>query len=154
MRYFKLLSMVVTTCLTTNDSQLKKISAQEKPDIPENAMIIDGHGLYLMPGLVDAHVHCFDATVFGRLMIANAVLLIRDMGMPNGYILPLRDQLNGARSWDQKWWLWGPTGWTCTSWPNTVTALTHDHTQDLPPNNSTKPGLNAYNLRGRNLPIS
>jgi imidazolonepropionase-like amidohydrolase len=47
-----------------------------------------------MPGLIDAHVHYFDAPVFGRLMIANGVLLVRDTGMPNEYILPLRDQLN------------------------------------------------------------
>ena len=32
--------------------------------------------------------------VFGRLMLANGVLLVRDMGMPNEYILPLRDSLN------------------------------------------------------------
>ena len=35
-----------------------------------------------------------DAPVFGRLMIANGVLLVRDMGMPNEYILKLRDELN------------------------------------------------------------
>ena len=74
--------------------QIDKIGAQEKLGIPEGAEIIPGHGLYLMPGLVDAHVHYFDAPVFGRLMIANGVLLVRDMGMPNKYILKLRDELN------------------------------------------------------------
>ena len=47
-----------------------------------------------MPGLVDAHVHYLEAPVFGRVMIANGVLLVRDMGMPNDYILKLRDELN------------------------------------------------------------
>ena len=47
-----------------------------------------------MPGLVDAHVHYLDAPVFGRVMIANGILLVRDMGMPNEYILKLRDELN------------------------------------------------------------
>jgi imidazolonepropionase-like amidohydrolase len=56
--------------------------------------VIDGQGLYLMPGLVDAHVHYFDPAIFGRLMIANGVLLVRDMGMPTEYILKLRDELN------------------------------------------------------------
>ncbi|MCX6036050.1 MAG: amidohydrolase family protein, partial [Chloroflexi bacterium] len=74
--------------------RIDKIGAQEKVDIPEGAEIIKGHGYYLMPGLVDAHVHYFDAPVFGRLMIANGVLLVRDMGMPNDYILKLRDELN------------------------------------------------------------
>jgi imidazolonepropionase-like amidohydrolase len=74
--------------------RIDKIGAQGKIDIPEGTEIISGHGFYLMPGLVDAHVHYFDAPVFGRLMIANGVLLVRDMGMPNEYILKLRDELN------------------------------------------------------------
>ena len=81
------------TVIIVND-QITKIGKQVKVDIPRGATIIDGHGLYLMPGLVDAHVHYFDAPVFGRLMIANGILLVRDTGMPNEYILPLRDKLN------------------------------------------------------------
>src|SRR5512141_67479 len=76
------------------DDQIDKIGAQGKVDIPKVAVMINGHGLYLMPGLVDAHVHYFDAPVFGRLMIANGILLVRDTGMPNEYILSLRDKLN------------------------------------------------------------
>ena len=79
--------------IIVND-QITKIGEQVEIDIPRGATIIDGHGLYLMPGLVDAHVHYFDAPVFGRLMIANGILLVRDTGMPNEYILPLRDKLN------------------------------------------------------------
>ncbi len=62
--------------------------------LPERARTVDGRGLYLMPGLVDAHVHYQEAPIFGRVMIANGVLIVRDMGMPNEYILPLRDELN------------------------------------------------------------
>ena len=76
------------------DDRIDKIGAQGIVEIPKDAVIINGDGLYLMPGLVDAHVHYFDAPVFGRLMIANGVLLVRDTGMPNEYILPLRDKLN------------------------------------------------------------
>lgn len=81
------------TVLILND-RIDKIGVQGKIQIPKGATTIDGQGLYLMPGLVDAHVHYFDAPVFGRLMIANGVLLVRDTGMPNEYILPLRDELN------------------------------------------------------------
>ena len=81
------------TVLVVND-RIDKIGPQAKVKIPQDATIIEGQGLYLMPGLVDAHVHYYDAPVFGRVMIANSVLLVRDMGMPNEYILPLRDQLN------------------------------------------------------------
>ena len=80
--------------VTIMNGRIEKIGAQAKIGIPERARIINGHGLYLMPGLADAHVHYLDAPVFGRLMIANGVLLVRDMGMPNDYILKLRDELN------------------------------------------------------------
>jgi hypothetical protein len=77
-----------------NGEQIERIGMQGEISIPQDAKIVDGQGLYLMPGLVDAHVHYCDAPVFGRVLIANGVLLIRDMGMPNEYILPLRDELN------------------------------------------------------------
>lgn len=74
--------------------RIVRIGAQGAVEIPQGAEVVLGQGLYLMPSLVDAHVHYFDAPIFGRLMVANGVLLVRDMGMPNEYILPLRDQLN------------------------------------------------------------
>ena len=80
------------------DDRIEEIGTQETVDVPKNAEIINGHGLYLMPGLVDAHVHYLEAPIFGRLMIANGVLLVRDMGMPNEYILPLRDELNQGKT--------------------------------------------------------
>jgi hypothetical protein len=81
----------------SDDRQIKKIAEQSKIDILENAMVIHGHGLYLMPDLVDTHVHYLDAPVFGSLMIVNKGLLVRDMGMSNEPILPLRDQLSRRR---------------------------------------------------------
>ena len=80
--------------VTIVNDRIDKIGAQAKLDIPKGARAINGHGLCLMPGLADAHVHYLDAPVFGRLMIANGVLLVRDMGMPTDYILKLRDELN------------------------------------------------------------
>lgn len=79
--------------MVVND-RIERINTQAESDIPVQAQTIDGDGLYLMPGLVDAHVHYLDAPVFGRLMIANGVLFVRDMGMPNDYILEVRDALN------------------------------------------------------------
>jgi imidazolonepropionase-like amidohydrolase len=82
--------------VTVAGDQIAKIDAQVDPAISGQAHTIDGRGLYLIPGLVDAHVHYLEAPIFGRLMIANGVLLVRDMGMPNEYILKLRDDLNGG----------------------------------------------------------
>lgn len=74
--------------------RIDRIGPPAGPDVPERTQTIEGQGLYLMPGLVDAHVHYLDAPVFGRLMLANGIVLVRDMGMPNEYILPLREALN------------------------------------------------------------
>ena len=76
------------------DGRIAQIGESEEINIPLRSNVIDGSGLYLMPGLVDAHVHYFDAPTFGRLLIVNGILLVRDMGMPNDYILSLRDAIN------------------------------------------------------------
>jgi imidazolonepropionase-like amidohydrolase len=62
--------------------------------LPEALTQIDGNGKYLIPGLVDSHVHYVDSLTFGRLMLANGVLLVRDMGMPTEQAISLRDALN------------------------------------------------------------
>lgn len=80
--------------VTVVGERIDAIHVQARAGVPQSARRIEGRGLYLVPGLVDAHVHYFDAPVFGRLMLAHGVLLVRDMGMPNDYILPLRDGLN------------------------------------------------------------
>src|SRR3972149_10606408 len=62
--------------------RIEMIGLPAGPDVPERTQTLSGRGLYLMPGLVDAHVHYLDAQGFGRLMLANGVTLVRDMGMP------------------------------------------------------------------------
>jgi imidazolonepropionase-like amidohydrolase len=76
------------------DGLIQAVGPRAGLSAPKRANVIDGRGLYLIPGLVDAHVHYLEAPVFGRVMLANGVLLVRDMGMPNDYILKLRDELN------------------------------------------------------------
>jgi imidazolonepropionase-like amidohydrolase len=80
--------------ITVVGEQIETISAQGEAEKPKSARVIDGSGLYVIPGLVDAHVHYYDAPVFGRVLMAKGVLLTRDMGMPNEYILSLRNELN------------------------------------------------------------
>lgn len=63
---------------------------------PAGHTLIDGRGLFLIPGLVDAHVHYFDPPVFGRALLANGVVLVREMGQANDTVLPLRQALNSG----------------------------------------------------------
>ncbi|MEZ6242546.1 MAG: amidohydrolase family protein [Phycisphaerales bacterium] len=64
---------------------------------PEGAQVIDAHSMYLMPGLIDSHVHFTMAPdVYGRALLANGVILVRDMGGPTEPTLALRDELNAG----------------------------------------------------------
>ncbi len=74
-------------------TSIQAVGPRADVTVPAGARVIDGRGLYLMPGLVDAHVHYFDQAVFGRVMIANGVLLARDMGLPTKQAVKLRDAL-------------------------------------------------------------
>jgi imidazolonepropionase-like amidohydrolase len=49
--------------------------------IPRDAVRIDGRGKYLMPGLVDAHVHLehFESTEVLRVLLAHGVTTVRNM---------------------------------------------------------------------------
>ncbi len=59
----------------------------DRPD----ARVIDGAGLYLMPGLFDAHVHLTaGADTFGPMLLANGVTCVRDTGASTEYVIEMR----------------------------------------------------------------
>lgn len=74
--------------------RIEKIAEKQKVKVSGTAYFIDGNGLYLMPGLVDAHVHFLDPESFGPLMAANGVVLVRDMGNSTQQAIATRDRLN------------------------------------------------------------
>ncbi len=83
------------TVLVRGD-RIERIGPAAEVAAPEDATIIDGHGLFLMPGLVDAHAHYFDRETFGRLFVASGVTLVRDTGMTNELVLPIRADLESG----------------------------------------------------------
>jgi imidazolonepropionase-like amidohydrolase len=94
------------------DGLIEAIGDSDKTPIPEGAMVIDGRGQYLMPGLVDMHVHIqYENDML--LLVANGVTSVRNMwgntgkmlriGMPDQ--LRLRDQIQNGE-------LLGPTIYT------------------------------------------
>ena len=101
------------TVLITGD-RIQAIGPCAELATPKDSHLIDGKGLYLIPGLVDAHAHYFDPQVFGRVMIAKGVLLIREMAHPTEQVLAIRDALNRGEQL-------GPemvaTGWVLDGYP-------------------------------------
>ncbi len=76
-----------------SDGRILRVGRTEEVTAPDDAEIVDGRGLYLLPGLADAHAHYFERDTFGRLFLANGVTLVRDTGMANELVLPLRADL-------------------------------------------------------------
>jgi imidazolonepropionase-like amidohydrolase len=75
------------------DNKIIKIEASSKP-LSKLVKMINGKGLYLIPGLFDAHVHYSDPDTFGPLFIANGVTFVRDTGAYTDQIIELRNSLN------------------------------------------------------------
>ena len=72
------------------ESRIIAIGPTKEVTIPNNAIVIDGSGFYLMPGLADMHIHTDTRWLNGgwpvsplNLFLANGVTTIRDFG-PQG----------------------------------------------------------------------
>jgi imidazolonepropionase-like amidohydrolase len=83
--------------------------------IPENSEIIDGSRKFLIPGLVDAHVHLTGAgepngsrKFLVPLLIANGVTTVRDMGGYMESLKPLRDDITRGKRVGPRIFLAGP----------------------------------------------
>ena len=104
--------LVENQTVIVRDGLVEAIGDSDQMPIPEGAMVIDGRGQYLMPGLVDMHVHIqYENDML--LLVANGVTGVRNMwgntgkmlriGMPNQ--LKLREQIQNGE-------LLGPTIYT------------------------------------------
>ena len=79
------------------DGRITAIGPERSLPVPAGVLSIDGHGKFLLPGLVDAHVHLFgeESTPDLTLYLLNGVTTVRNMH-GEAYHLRLRDEL--ARS--------------------------------------------------------
>jgi hypothetical protein len=70
----------------------------DKVELPEKAVIVDGSGKFLIPGLWDMHVHVqHDPDIFYPLFIANGVTGVRDMGGPLNKLKKWRSQIQEGK---------------------------------------------------------
>lgn len=72
--------------------RIERIARSGRVDPSEGTTIIDAEGLYLMPGLIDAHVHITAGEgVFEPLLIAHGVTAARDTGAQTEAIVQRRE---------------------------------------------------------------
>ncbi|QUH21228.1 amidohydrolase family protein [Alkaliphilus sp. B6464] len=78
------------------DGLIAEIGEFQTVTIPEEAQIIEGEGKYLMPGLVDMHVHQWRYSGEEILYLANGITSIQNMwGLPQD--LEMRAAINDRR---------------------------------------------------------
>ncbi len=74
--------------------RIAAVGPADQVRVPERALRIHGNGRYLIPGLVDMHVHLeyFEEPDVLMLILANGVTTVRNMD-GRGYILDWRDRI-------------------------------------------------------------
>ena len=87
-----------------NDRKITVVGGFSSVSIPRNAQIIDASGKFLIPGLVDSHVHLTAAgepsgsrEFFLPLLLANGITTVRDMGGYLESLLPLRRDIRQGK---------------------------------------------------------
>lgn len=80
------------------DGRISQVGDVARVRIPENAEIVDGTGKFLIPGLVDMHVHMSVTRPSSLgLYVANGVTTIRDQGSDPIEVLEWRRQIVGGQ---------------------------------------------------------
>ena len=88
------------------EGRIAQIGKVTEVDIPSNAMLIDGKGKYLMPGLCDMHTHIPYKNDF-ILYLANGITTVRNLfGFP--YHLDLKQKIDRGEVLGPKLYTVGP----------------------------------------------
>ena len=87
-----------------NDRKIAVVGGFSSTSIPRNAQIIDASGKFLIPGLVDSHLHLTAAgepsgsrEFFLPLLLANGITTVRDMGGYLESLVPLRRDIRQGK---------------------------------------------------------
>ena len=87
-----------------NDRKIAVVGGFSSISIPRNAQVIDASGKFLIPGLVDSHVHLTGAgepsgsrEFFLPLLLANGITTVRDMGGYMESLVPLRREIRQGK---------------------------------------------------------
>ncbi|MBE0460740.1 MAG: amidohydrolase family protein [Candidatus Aminicenantes bacterium] len=88
-------SPLTNSVIVIEKNKIKAISEEGKYRPPMFAKTIDIRGKFIIPGLIDMHVHYTDEA-FSDLFLLNGVTSVRDMGNDPEFILSLRDKINAG----------------------------------------------------------
>jgi imidazolonepropionase-like amidohydrolase len=71
---------ISNSCVIVRNQTLESVGKADEVSIPADAEIIDGKGLTLLPGLIDAHYHNEESLDMGVRFLRNGITSVRDPG--------------------------------------------------------------------------
>jgi len=80
-------SPIVNGVVLIQGNKIKAVGTQTTVSIPRGAIVVDASGKYVLPGLIDMHVHYREWQ--GELFLANGVTTVKDLGNPVEWISEL-----------------------------------------------------------------
>jgi imidazolonepropionase-like amidohydrolase len=87
-----------------SDDRIATVGSFKSTSVPKNVRILDATGKFLIPGLVDAHLHLTGSgepagsrEFMLPLLLANGITTVRDMGGYLDSLTPLRKELENGR---------------------------------------------------------
>ena len=82
--------------VVVKDDRIADLGPSSTIKVPAEALVVEGEGKFLMPGLSDMHVHLFGSENDLLLYLANGVTTIKDVGGGPPTQLEWRDQINSG----------------------------------------------------------
>jgi imidazolonepropionase-like amidohydrolase len=76
------------------DERIERVGRRDEVAVPEDATVIDTTGRFVLPGLIDVHVHYFDW--MGELFLAHGVTSVKDVGNDVEWIATASDEISSG----------------------------------------------------------
>jgi imidazolonepropionase-like amidohydrolase len=82
--------------VTMRDGRIESVGRRGEVAVDPEATVVDLAGRYLLPGLIDVHVHYFEW--MGELFLAHGVTTVKDVGNDIAWIRATRDEIEAGRA--------------------------------------------------------
>lgn len=87
---------IENTVVTVRGDRIESVGRRHEIAFDPEAAVVDVSGKYLLPGLIDVHVHYFEW--MGELFLAHGITTVKDVGNDIAWIRATRDEIEAGRA--------------------------------------------------------